>query len=80
MAKDNELPRLPTREEYKTQGFSKAEVEILVKLARIEERVEIICKNYVSRKEFEPVQRIVYGMVGVILVGVFVAIVALVIR
>jgi len=35
-----------------------------------------IKRNYVSRKEFFPVQAIVYGMVGLILTTVFVAILA----
>lgn len=36
--------------------------------------------NYVSRDEFEPIKRIVYGVVGLILVAVVGAVVSLVVR
>lgn len=41
---------------------------------------DTLAKNYVSREEFEPVKRIVYGLVGLILVSVMVAILALIIQ
>lgn len=36
--------------------------------------------NYVTKEEFAPIKRIVYGMVGVILVGVLTALMALIVR
>lgn len=36
--------------------------------------------NYVTKEEFDPIKRIVYGMVSIILVAVVTAIVALVLR
>lgn len=36
--------------------------------------------NYVSHDEFEPIKRIVYGLVGIILVAVVGALVSLVVR
>lgn len=36
--------------------------------------------NYVSHDEFEPIKRIVYGLVGLILVAVVGALVSLVVR
>lgn len=37
-------------------------------------------KDYVTQDEFEPIRRVVYGMVGLVLLSVLGAIVALVIR
>lgn len=39
-----------------------------------------IREGYTSKTEFEPVQRLVYGMVGIILVAVVGALIALVIQ
>lgn len=47
------------------------------KVSDIKNKLE---KDYVTRDQFEPIQRIVYGMVSVILLTVLGAIVALVIR
>ena len=40
----------------------------------------LITQNYVRREEFNPVQKIVYGLVSVILMAVLGAIIALVIK
>jgi len=64
--------------------------ETKVLLARIDERTknlekelkeisEKLDKDYVSRDEFAPIKKIVYGMVGVILLAAAVAMVNLVI-
>ena len=64
--------------------------ETKVLLARIDERTknlekelkeisEKLDKDYVSRDEFAPIKKIVYGMVGVILLAAVVAMVNLVI-
>lgn len=47
------------------------------KLDLIEEQVT---SRYISKEEFEPIKRIVYGMVGLILVGVVGALLTLVIN
>lgn len=44
---------------------------------RIEEKID---SNYVSRVEFEPIKRIVYGIVGLVLTSVIVALLALILR
>lgn len=54
--------------------------EIDRKVTRLEVLLETVSKNYVTRTEFEPVKRIVYGVTGLVLSGVGLAIVALVIR
>ena len=68
---------------YSGRGYSEAEVEILLKLERLETEFSLYRKEsakFVSRHEFEPVQRLVYGMVGVILLAFMGALVVLVIR
>ena len=53
--------------------------EIDNKVTRISTKMDIIEADYVRKSEFAPVQRIVYGLVGIILVsfigGVFTLIV-----
>jgi tetrahydromethanopterin S-methyltransferase subunit G len=39
-----------------------------------------VSNHYVSKEEFEPIKKIVYGLVGLILVGVVGAMVSLVVR
>ena len=51
----------------------KKDIEYLVK------RSDEDSRNYVERKEFEPVRNLVYGLVGLILVAFVGAIIALVI-
>jgi len=46
-------------------------------VAEIKEKLE---KDYVTRDEFDPVKKIVYGMVGLVLVAVVSALIALVVR
>jgi len=62
--------------EYRDKGYSKAEVEILVQLAELKTKVETVIDNYVKREEFEPVQRLVYGLTGLILTAVAIAAIA----
>jgi len=42
--------------------------------------VETLDKNYVTRTEFDPIKRIVYGMVGLILVTVFLALLTIIVK
>jgi len=54
-----------------------------IELALLKQRVDDICKDiegFVTLKEFAPIQRIVYGTVGLILTGVALAIIKLVIK
>jgi len=46
-------------------------------IERIESRLE---RSYVTKEEFDPVKKIVYGLVGLILVAVVTALIALIIR
>jgi len=68
------------------EEYSQAEMEILLKIEKLTEQVSQLRENtnrYVSRDEFEsrmkPLERIVYGMVGIILIAVIGALVALVV-
>ena len=72
----------PTEQAYRARGYSEAEVEILLKLEQLKAEVHQLKEaagKYVSRAEFEPIQKIVYGMVGFILLAFIGAVVALVI-
>ena len=59
-------------------------VELLVKVSDLQKSVNDISvrisSGYVSKDEFDPVKRIVYGLVGLILAAVVVALIALVIN
>lgn len=66
--------------ELKGKGYSDAEVEILKILTKLQTNQEIILNNYVTKDEFAPVQKLVYGLVGLILVAVTSGLIALVIQ
>lgn len=66
---------IPPNKEY-TLG----EVQILLEIAELKLEVKQLKEaKYVRREEFEPIQKLVYGMVTVILVAFLGAVVALVI-
>ena len=74
-------------QEYKAKGYSEAEVEILLTLNTLKNEVDRLKKfveatptDYVRRAEFEPIQKLVYGVVALILVAVMSGVVALVIK
>lgn len=46
----------------------------------IAEIKETVAHGYVTKDEFEPIKRLVYGLVGLILVGVVGALLSLVVR
>lgn len=56
---------------------SKEHKLIMVKIDEINDSLE---KAYVTKSEFTPVQKIVYGIVGIILTGVFGALLKLTIK
>lgn len=61
--------------------YSLGEVQILLEIAELKAEVKQLKEaKYVRREEFEPVQKLVYGMVGVILLAFLGAVVALVLR
>jgi len=72
----------PDTKNYRERGYTEAEVEILLSIRELQGQVKLLRENsekYVSKLEFEPIQRIVYGMVAIILVAVLGALVALVV-
>lgn len=78
---------LYSNKEYEDKGYSEAEVEILLTLNTLKNDVEVLKKvveatptDYVKRAEFEPIQKLVYGVVALILVAVMSGVVALVIQ
>jgi hypothetical protein len=54
--------------------------EIDKKVTRLEVLLERVSKDYVTQAEFEPVKKLVYGVTGLLLSAVVVAVVALVVR
>ena len=63
--------------------YTRGEVEILVRIERLEAEIRAYrdqATSYVRKEEFQPVRMIVYGMVGIILLSFIGAIVALVLR
>jgi thiosulfate reductase cytochrome b subunit len=59
-----------------------SEIETDIKYIRrdLDKIMERLDNNFVKREEFVPVQRLVYGVVGLILTSVIVALIALVLR
>ena len=53
--------------------------KISASMQNMEKDIAELKRDYITRKEFEPVQRIVYGLVGLVLVAVVTALVALVV-
>jgi len=77
---------MPVDQEYKAKGYSEAEVEILLAINTLQSDVETLKKaveatptDYVKREEFEPIRKLVYGVVALILVAVASGLIALVI-
>jgi hypothetical protein len=65
-----------------TYQYTAGEVEIITRLTRLETEVHMLreaAEVYVRREEFYPVRLIAYGAVGVIVLAVFSALVALVV-
>ena len=60
--------------------YTQGEVQILLEIADLKQEVKQLKEaKYIRREEFEPVQRLVYGMVGIILIAFLGAVIALVI-
>lgn len=59
-----------------------SELETDIKYIRrdLDKIMDRLDNNFVKREEFVPVQRLVYGVVGLILTSVIVALIALVLR
>lgn len=68
---------IKTEEIIKIAGLTKDIEFIKTEVVEIKEKLE---KNYVTEDEFDPIRKIVYGLVGLILVAVVGALVTLVIK
>lgn len=51
--------------------------ELKKQFNNLEEKID---NNFVTKTEFDPIKRLVYGMVGIILTGVIVGILAIIIK
>ena len=79
-----------TREEYQLNNKNimqeikdiKRDVnDIKVCIAELPEKIkEAIANDYVSKEAFKPVQKLVYGLVGAVMIGVVGAVLALIFR
>ena len=69
--------RIPT-----TLGADMATMSLCMRglVVDVETLKGVLQKEYIGRHEFEPIKKIVYGMVGLILAAVIVALVALVVK
>lgn len=65
------------RDDYTEMQLIKQDVEYIKK--EVGEISGLLKNDYVTRSDFEPVRKIVYGMVGVILITVVGAVLALVV-
>lgn len=66
------------RQEDVDMAEVKSDVKYLVKeVDKINDKLE---KEYVTQDQFEPIKKIVYGVVGIMLVGVITALMTLVLR
>jgi len=59
--------------DYSQKGYTKAEVEILLTLRELDNKIDVL------QARFEPVQRLVYGLIGLVMTLVVSGLVALVI-
>ena len=79
-----------TREEYQLNNknimqeikeLKKDINDIKVCIAELPEKIkEAIANDYVSKEAFRPVQKVVYGLVGAVMIGVVGAILALIFK
>lgn len=76
----NLLSRLEERSNFNTK-LHEANSELIKQVAvQLKEYVKAAEEKYVTKDEFNPVRQIVYGLVGLILVSVVGAVIALVVR
>ena len=74
MARSKKLPE----DSETTVALIAKDVEYIKKdVGDIKERLE---KSYVTREEFDPIKKLVYGIVGLVLTGVVGALLTLIIR
>lgn len=59
--------------------FDSDNSELNVSIARIDERLKILERSHVSLSDFEPVKKLVFGMVACILLCVLASVLAIVI-
>lgn len=67
---------------YQERNYTQAEVEILLKLERLDEKfvqLKDLAEKYVTKEQFHPIQKLVYGLVGLILIAFAGALILLVI-
>ena len=67
-------------EERRAISFEVIDTKLNFIMQSVKDIKQDLEKNYVTRMEFEPIKKIIYGLIGVILLAVVGAMVALVIK
>jgi len=75
----NDIEKLSNKMDARDSLYQTKEEFSKYALQRKEE-FDALCKDIVSKDQFDPVKRVVYGLVGLALVAVFTAIINLVLR
>ena len=81
MAESSEilLARIEERTEQLSRDIARVELKIEAHTASADARSALFEGRFVTRAEFDPIKRIVYGVVGLVLISVFGALMALVV-
>ena len=67
-------------EERRAISFEVIDTKLNFIMQSVKDIKQDLEKNYVTRMEFDPVKKIIYGLVGIILVAVVGAVIALVVK
>ena len=67
-------------EERRAISFEVIDTKLNFIMQSVKDIKQDLEKNYVTRMEFEPVKKVIYGLVGIILVAVVGAVIALVVK
>ena len=74
------LARIEERTEQLSRDIARVELKLEAHTASADARAALFEGRFVTRAEFEPIKRIVYGVVALVLASVFGALLALVVR
>lgn len=77
MNTEERLARIEERQDYMLESIQEFKVSMRDELAQIKVRMD---GHYVSKDEFEPVKMLVYGLVGVVMSAVILALVMLLMK
>ena len=67
-------------EERRAISFEVIDTKLNFIMQSVKDIKQDLEKNYVTRMEFDPVKKVIYGLIGIILVAVVGAVIALVVK